>query len=572
MSDTPAPRFTLRQLPLPAKLVLSTFLLAVGVGYTSAMVQLHMQHSDRDGQPLPSPANVVAVFAGKVWKTPEDAKNRTVGKLESLIMGDPHGGICGVNMAPAFFAEDESDYAKQAKDPARKPKLDEERDGERKALVAWINSAPEAREKAYKEDQYTLPKDLAKLVVTPAYTDKANPGTVQVKSVLTNRCVRCHQPGGEKGDIPLTTYEELSTYMPAVVVIPPGGGWVDSGRQIGLEKLTQSTHAHLLSFAVLFTCTGLIFAFTGLPGVVRGTLGPLVLIAQVADIACWWLARLPEPYGPAFAMAIIGTGGAVGLGLAAHIVFGLFGMYGPKGRAVLLLLFAAAAGGGAALWTKTIDPYLQAEKAKAAQKAADDRKRADDEKAKAGKKDEAKAGPEKKNGDGPPPTGPSGFERVFTGPWKNGPWVANGKVPDGGMVRAFFDKESDFKDLLKDNPPAAEKLAPQREGERDGFLAWVKSAPDVRKSAYDENAFVLPEALAGKPTPEFTDMDGKRLKVKTLVEARCESCHSGENKLPLTSYEGLSKFFAPTPAAAVPVPAPAAPAPPANPVIPAAKD
>ena len=34
--------------------------------------------------------------------------------------------------------------------------------------------------------------------------------------------------------------------------VPEGGGWVDSGRQISLEKLTQSTHAHLLSFAVLF--------------------------------------------------------------------------------------------------------------------------------------------------------------------------------------------------------------------------------------------------------------------------------------------------------------------------------
>ena len=52
--EAPAPRFTLRQLPLPAKLVLSTFLLAVGVGYTSAMVQLHMQHGDRDGKPLPT--------------------------------------------------------------------------------------------------------------------------------------------------------------------------------------------------------------------------------------------------------------------------------------------------------------------------------------------------------------------------------------------------------------------------------------------------------------------------------------------------------------------------------------
>ncbi len=549
MSDTftpdAAPRFTVRQLPLPAKLVLSTFLLAVGVGYTSAMVQLHMQHSDRDGAALPSPANVVSVFAGKVWKTAEDAKIRTETRLEKLIMGDPHGSINGANMAPAFFAEDESDYAKQANDPARKPKLDLDRDGERKALVAWMNSAPDAREKAYKDDRFALPKDQANLVVTAAYADQGHSGVVLVHSIFKDRCVRCHQPGGEKGDIPLTTYEELTQYMPATVVIPEGGGWVDSGKQIGLEKLTQSTHAHLLSFAVLFTFTGLIFAFTGLPGIVRGTVGPVVLVAQVADISCWWLARLPDS-GPYFAMAIIGTGGVVGLGLTAHIVFGLFGMYGPKGRAVLVMMFAVAAGGGGAVWTRTIDPYLKAEKAKAQQKVADEQKRRDDDKAKTAKTDDAKPGPEPKTGkETTPPSGPAGLERVLTGSWKDGPWVTNGKVPDGGMVRAFFDKESDFRDMLKDDPAEAEKLVPQRTGERDGLLAWVKAAPDARKKAYDDNAFALPEALAGKVTPEFTDKDGKRLKVKDMIETRCVRCHAESDKVVLDSFDRLAKYLTP---------------------------
>ena len=557
-APAPPPRFTLRQLPLPARLVLSTFLLAVGLGYSSAMVQIHMQHGERDGNALPTPDNVVAVFAGKRKVKPGDAQVQAVSKLEQLVTGDPHGGISGVNMAPAFFAEDEADYHKQAKDPARKSRLDQERDGERTAIVTWAKAAPEAREKAYKEDRFALPKELAKLVVTPAYADKANPGTVLVRSVLRDRCVRCHRPGGEKGDVPLTTYEELARYMPATVVIPPEGGWVDSGRQISLEKLTQSTHAHLLSFAMLFTMTGLIFAFTGLPGIVRATVGPLVLVAQVADVACWWLARLPDT-GPYFAMAIVATGGLVGLGLAAHIVLGLFGMYGPKGRLVLVLLFAAAAGGGAALWTSTIDPYLKAEKAKVEQKAADEQRRRDDEKAKLNKKAEQRNGADKKgddvpagkNGNAQPPgTGTSAFERVLAGSWKDGKWVTDGKVPDGGMVRAFFDKEGDFRDAVKGDPDELAKLTPQREGERDGFLAWVKAAPDVRKKGYDDNAFPLPEALAGKPTPDFTDKDGKRLKVRDLIETRCGSCHANDSNVPLDSYEGLSKYFAPRAAAA----------------------
>ncbi|MBN9522357.1 hypothetical protein J0H58_28200 [bacterium] len=564
MSDTPAapaPRFTLRQLPLPAKLVLSTFLLAVGVGYTSAMVQLHMQHGERDGKPLPTVQNVVAVFAGKVWKNEDEPLVRTASKFEVLVMGDKDGSIVGSNMAPAFFKFDGADYKKQAADPARKPKLDQEREGERKALVAWANAAPEAREVAYQTNSFTLPKELAKQVVTPGFTDRANPGTVKVKSIIKERCLRCHEAGADVGHIPLTNYDDLAKYLPVNVVVPPGGGYVDSGRQISLEKLTQSTHAHLLSFAVLFACTGLVFAFTGLPGVVRGTVGPLVLVAQVADISCWWLARLPEPYGPAFAYAIMGTGAAVGLGLAAHIIFGLFGMYGPKGKAVLVLMFAVAAGGGGAVWKNTIEPYLAAEKAKAEQKAAEELKRLNDEKAKAGKKDD---------GDGnkvdvPPAGGSSGLERVLIGSWKDGAWVKDGKVPDGGMVRAFFDKESEFKDLLKEDKAEAEKLVPQREGEREGLLAWAKAAPDVRKKAYDDNAFPLPEAVAGKPTPEFTDMDGKRLKVQSLIESRCLTCHASDSNVPLDTYAGLSKFFAPAPAAAVTAPA-------ANTPIPMAKE
>jgi hypothetical protein len=211
---------------------------------------------------------------------------------------------------------------------------------------------------------------------------------------------------------------------------------------------------------------------------------------------------------------------------------------------VLVLLFVAVPGGGGALWTNTIDPYLKAEKARAEQKAADDQRRRDAEKARLNKKGDAV--PPKKNGDAQPPgNGTSAFERVLAGSWKDGKWVTDGKVPDGGMVRAFFDKEGDFRDAVKGDPDELVKLTVQREGERDGFLAWTKAAPDVRKKAYDDNAFPLPEALAGRPTPDLTDKDGKRLKVRDLIETRCGSCHDESSKVPLDSYEGLSKYFAP---------------------------
>ena len=189
--------------------------------------------------------------------------------------------------------------------------------------------------------------------------------------------------------------------------------------------------------------------------------------------------------------------------------------------------------------------------AKAQQKADDDKKRRDDEKARAAKADEPKPGPEIK---APvPPAGPSELERLLTGSWKSSVWVTEkggkvgGRPADGAMVRAFFDKEDEFKRTQKDDGPAeAEKLVPQREGERDGLLAWTKAAPDVRQKAYADNKFALPEALVGKATPEFTEADGKFLKVQALIEARCLRCHDEGNKNgSLATYEHLSRYFVP---------------------------
>ena len=56
--------------PLPAKLVVSCFLLAVGGGYTAAMIQLHVQDS-KSGKPMPDMHDVVLKYTGKKWFTEE---------------------------------------------------------------------------------------------------------------------------------------------------------------------------------------------------------------------------------------------------------------------------------------------------------------------------------------------------------------------------------------------------------------------------------------------------------------------------------------------------------------------
>ena len=100
--------YTLRDLPLPVKVVASVFLMAVGLGYTSAMVQLHMQDS-KSGKPLPTVADVVLKYTGKKWF--ETDPPRPVSKLERLVMGsnDANAVFNGTgSMGPAFFSKDQS--------------------------------------------------------------------------------------------------------------------------------------------------------------------------------------------------------------------------------------------------------------------------------------------------------------------------------------------------------------------------------------------------------------------------------------------------------------------------------
>ncbi len=352
-----AARFTLRHLPLPAKLVVSAFLISVGVGYFSALVQLHMQHGDRDGNPLPTPENVIEHFSG-VKKFDGVA---AVSKLEGLINGDPEGGFSKANMAIAFFAKS-TGYDKEVKDRGEKNVRDE-RDGERKLLTAWLNLPADQRKAAFEAN--AMPR-LPDQPLTAEFV-KDDGKTVEVQSLFEARCLKCHGEGGSNKP-EMHTYaklEPLATAPPAELIDGIGGEkWVRSTKQTTVEGLTQSTHAHLLSFSMLFGLTGLTFAFTSYPGLLRGFLGPLVLVAQLADISCWWLSRVDYYYGPLFAQAILVTGGVVGLGLSAQIVLCLFNMYGRKGKAGLLALAFASVGLFGVLTDKVIAPALAVERAK----------------------------------------------------------------------------------------------------------------------------------------------------------------------------------------------------------------
>jgi len=586
-----AARFTLRQLPLPAKLVLSCFLVAVGLGYFSALVQLHMQHSSRNGEHLPTPADVVEIFAGKKKADPSLAGVRPVSKLEKLVMGPVEGAPWNGSgsMAAAFFHKDGAGYSREVK---KNPDIQKEREGERAVVRAWVNAPDVDREKAYEADTFPLPPELVGKPVTADYLAN-NGGAAKVKTLLADRCVRCHGKDGAQANYPLETYAQLLKYMDVPPVEAPVDGWVKSDRQVSIEKLTQSTHAHLLTFAVLFTLTGLTFAFSSYSTGVRCLLAPLVLVAQVVDVACWWLARIDGP-GVYFATAIIGTGGIVGLGLAAQIVLGLFDLYGPKGKAVVFLVLALGAAALGVVYKSAIVPALQAQRdallVKKEEKPAEPAKAAEPAAVKPAEPKHAEIRPTEpkptasvtaavdppKTVETPQPSQttatapapmprpavgdarrsatpaaaqpPSQLERLIMGPVMGAKWDGS---KQGSMAAAFFHKDegNEYKKAIKDDPGSKDKLDAERNGERAALQAWIRSNDASRKAAYTADLLPLPRELAGKPlTAAYAANGGTAAKVKSILADRCGRCHAKgleQEDHPLETYEQLLKYLGP---------------------------
>jgi hypothetical protein len=354
--NSPSPaRLVLRDLPLAVRLTLSAFLISVGIGYLAALVQLHLQHAP-PGSLLPSGKDAVAIFHGS------DKKPQS--KIEALLA--PHVLTAESEGAKKWGGQGQMSAAFTVKSKGwiratdKRPEVDlrRERDGERLAVLAWIHAG--ADKKAYEEDRFALPADLGAQPITKDYLEEEGGRAVRIASILKDRCVSCHMPGGrndEAANFPMDTYEKLKPYVTA----KEGTG------AMSLPKLAQSTHVHLLGFAMLYGLTGLIFAFTGYPSLARCLLAPLPLVVQMVDIGCWWLARLEAPFGPYFAMFIPVTGGIVAVGLLLHVVLGLFDLYGKVGKLVLVLLLGGVIAGGVALDVKgKISNYLDSEKAPAA--------------------------------------------------------------------------------------------------------------------------------------------------------------------------------------------------------------
>lgn len=341
---TTQPRQTLRELPFEARIVVAVFLSTVAAGYLAALTQVHFQVA-APGEMLPGVGRVQERYTASPGKQ---------SKLEHLIDAaeGPFNG--SGTMRPAFL-EKSRDWADRIRNlnDAERQRLFEEREGERQALLAWIRRGGDRS--AYDRDEFQLDSAMAggpitsEFLVPGKYNIASTSRQVRIRTLIEKRCVDCHNENGRLETarlFPLQSYEQLQPYLREQPV-----------RGMSLSKLAQSSHVHLLGFAVLYGATGLLFCFTSYGRSWRLFVSPLPLAAQAADILCWWLAR----WDAFFAYGIVAAGTLAGIGLFIHVVGILWDLFERRGKTAIVCLIIATAAASLAFKFGIVDPYLERE-------------------------------------------------------------------------------------------------------------------------------------------------------------------------------------------------------------------
>jgi len=350
MSVETPDRLLLRRLPLPARLVLSAFLISVGIGYVSALVQLHFQHA-KPGNAVPTPEDAARIYHGVEGARP-------ISQIERLLEADPSLEFSGTGQMRTAFSSKSKGWEAAVANRMQKDEIDEkkaeellttERDVQRQSMLAWIRAG--AKKSEWEKNAFVLPPEIDTKHLPAQYMIKeGNKTAVKIQLLFENRCSTCHNPKGEASEFPLVNFEK--DIRPRVT--PEAGA---GNGAMSLTKLAQTTHVHLLGFSMLYGMTGLILAFSSYPCWLKVILCPLPLVAQVIDISCWWLARID----PMFAHVIMITGGIVALSLVSQIILSLLDMYQAMGKVVVLLMLGIGGAGMTYGYFKVVVPYLEKE-------------------------------------------------------------------------------------------------------------------------------------------------------------------------------------------------------------------
>jgi hypothetical protein len=167
-------------------------------------------------------------------------------------------------------------------DPARKL-------GDKRNMWQYLGTSPDdpgipARRKTILDWVHAGAPKAGWPTVAPIFTD-------------FQKCAQCHVPGGERRDLPFTSYEEV------LKVARPGTG-------MALGSLLLTAHNHLFGFAVLALLLSLGLCTTRVGGWLRTALILGASGGAALDVSGWFLTRA---WGSPFQMQVMLGGGLFGL-------------------------------------------------------------------------------------------------------------------------------------------------------------------------------------------------------------------------------------------------------------------
>jgi hypothetical protein len=257
----------LARLSVPAKLLVTLFVLLVGPGYLVATLNIYVQHQDADGEEGMSLDDLKRKFHG-IQKTIQPDATIEV-KSSMLDQVQPDG--------------DMREYLDQGGEAAVR------------GLFTWL------------EDKQAAEADFA----TAGLAEEGDPSAQQI---LTDYCIECHNSdGGDAEDYSFADSAEaepdLTLVMdyaePEITKIEAEATTIDL-KPTNEKKLILITHQHILSIPVFTLLVGALFLMTGFGTGIKLVLGPLPMLAVMLDIGSWWLARYSEPF-----IYVIAASGAI---------------------------------------------------------------------------------------------------------------------------------------------------------------------------------------------------------------------------------------------------------------------
>jgi hypothetical protein len=266
------PRF-----PTGVRVLLTTFLMLIGLGYIVAFMNIQERHGMADGKPGLSLDDIRAVFGGY---TSTATGKATSSRMLTMIRGEMRQ-----------YVSSDLDFT---------------------ALEGWLTSG------ATKEGL-----DIGEGRRTP-------------RKIMVRDCLRCHGQstgtaiskespfGPDEFEVSYAMVSlftgSTSTVLGAPTVVPP---------QYTYPRLILFSHQHMLSIPMFTLLVGGLFSMTRFgPAWAKSILTPLPMLTLIFDFGGWWLARV-SGLGAIF---ILVAGGVFGVSFGVQVVVTIMDLWRPVSK------------------------------------------------------------------------------------------------------------------------------------------------------------------------------------------------------------------------------------------------